>query len=40
MLFSGGAWSQISHAGGVSKPEAIEKPSDHGPGHPALGGLL
>lgn len=40
MLFSDEAWSQIPHTGGVSIPEDIQKPSCHGPGHPAPGGLF
>lgn len=40
MLFSGGVWSQISQTGGVSMPEDIQKPSHHGPGLEALGGLF
>lgn len=40
MLFSGGAWPQISHTSGVSMPEGIQKPSHRGPGQSALGGLF
>lgn len=31
---------EIPHTGGVSIPENIQKPSRHGPGHPAPGGLF
>lgn len=39
ILFSDGAWAQISHRGGVSIPGDVQKPSYCGPGHLALGGL-